>query len=106
MKIKKHLVAATLAVGLVGSAGAMAPSDESMKAQVGYMVVAYAFNNSSPGQAFAQGAGSAAGSLLGATIGKQAGKRLGAQVGARFGAAVGAAFGPAGLILGAGVGAL
>lgn len=106
MKIKKHLVAATLAVGLVGSAGAVAPVGDSMEPQAGYLVVAYAANNNSAGQAFAQGAAGAAGGLLGATVGKKLGKRAAAMLGARIGATVGAAFGPAGAVLGAGFGAL
>ena len=102
MKIKKHLVAATLAVGLAGSATAMAPVGDSMNAQIGFTVAYYAANNNQAAQAFGQGALGTAGGLAGAYLGKKAGVWLGAKVGA----SIGAAFGPGGAILGAGVGAL
>lgn len=99
MKIKKHLVAATLAVGLVGSAGAMGPSDDSVNAQAGYLVVKYAFNNNPAGQSFAQG--------FGGTLGAGLTGLAGAKIGAKFGAKVGAIFGGiGGMAIGAGVGAL
>ena len=75
MKIKKHLVAATLAVGLVGSAGAYAPAGGSTHAQVGYVVAYHFLNNSGIGQAAAQGGGAGAGGLFGMWAGKKIGKR-------------------------------
>ena len=102
MKVKKQLVAATLAVGLAGSAGAVGPVDDSMNAQAGFAIAYYAFNNNPATQAFAQGAAGAAGGIAGAA----AGRRAGAWLGARVGASVGAMFGPGGAILGAGIGAL
>ena len=106
MEIKKHLVAATLAVGLAASATAMAPAGDSMKAQAGFAVAYYALNNNPAAQAFGQGAAGTAGGLAGAYVGKKIGKRAAAWMGARIGASVGAAFGPGGAILGAGLGAL
>ena len=102
MKIKKHLVAATLAVGLVGSAGAIAPTEGSANAYVGYYIAQAALNNSPVGQAAAQGGGAAAGGLLGGLIGA----KIGTAVGAKYGAAIGAAFGPIGVVVGAVAGAV
>ena len=96
MKIKKHLVAATLAVGLAGSAGAMAPAGDSMSAQVGYVVVSH----------YANSGDSAAGTAVGSAFGAVVGKRVGMLVGARVGATVGSLFGPAGIVAGAAIGAL
>lgn len=106
MRIKKHLVAATLAVGLAGSAAAMAPSGNPMKAQAGFAVAYYALNNNPAAQAFGQGSMATAGGLAGAYVGKKVGTRAAAWMGARIGASLGAAFGPGGAILGAGLGAL
>lgn len=106
MKVKKHLVAATLAVGLAGSATAMGAAGNSLNAQAGFAVAYYTLNNNPAAQAFGQGAAAAAGGMIGATVGKKLGKRAAAMLGARIGATVGAAFGPGGAILGAGLGAL
>ena len=106
MKIKKHLVAATLAVGLVGSTGATVPVGDSMNAQIGYTVAYYALNNSGLAQAGSQGGGGALGGLFGMYVGNKIGKRAATLIGARVGAAVGAAAGPAGAVVGAVVGAM
>ena len=106
MKIKKHLVAATLAVGLVGSATAMGSADNSLNAQAGFAVAYYALNNNPAAQAFGQGSMGTAGGLAGAYVGKKIGTRAAAWMGARIGASIGAAFGPGGAIVGAGLGAL
>ena len=105
MKVKKHLVAATLAVGLAGSAGAIAPAGEPLNAQAGFAIAYYTLNNN-PAQAFGQGSMGTAGGLAGAYVGKKVGTRAATWLGARIGASVGAAFGPGGAILGAGLGAL
>lgn len=102
MKIKKHLVAATLAVGLVGSAGAMGQADEPANAQIGYYIAKTAFNNSPVAQAASQGGGAAAGGLLGGLIGT----KVGVVLGAKYGAAIGAACGPVGVVVGAVAGAV
>ena len=106
MKIKKHLVAATLAVGLVGSATAMAPPSDSMKAQIGYVIAQYAFNNNGLAQAGSQAGVGAAGGLFGLYVGRKIGKRAATFVGARVGATIGAAAGPAGAVIGAVAGAM
>ena len=106
MKIKKHLVAVTLAVGLAGSATAMGPTGDSMNAQAGFAIAYYTLNNNPAAQAFGQGSVGTAGGLAGAYVGKKIGTRAAAWMGARIGASVGAAFGPGGAILGAGLGAL
>lgn len=102
MKIKKHLVAATLAVGLVGSATAMGPADGAANAQIGYYIAKTAFNNSPVGQAASQAGGAAVGGLLGGVIGT----KVGVAVGAKYGAAIGSIFGPVGVVLGAVAGAV
>ena len=103
MKMKKHLVAAALAVGLTGSAAAMSTTlGGPSNAQAGYLLVKYAFDNSPVGQALAQGAGAGAGGLIGLAIGK----RVGVVAGAKLGAAIGTACGPIGTVVGAGLGAL
>ena len=102
MKIKKHLVAATLAVGLAGSATAMAPADGPRNAQIGYYVAKAALNNSPVGQAASQAGGAAVGGLLGGLIGT----KIGVAVGAKYGAAVGSVCGPIGVVAGAVVGAV
>ena len=103
MKIKKHLVAATVAVGLAGSGTAMALSHEveiAPTAEIGFLA-AYAFNRSSStpaarlGEAMATGAGGAAGGLLMAKIGAKIGGSLGALVGGPVGIVAGAAAGAA-----------
>ena len=101
MKIKKHLVAATLAVGLAGSAAAMAPVDTSPSAQAeaGWVIARYAFNDHGAAHAFFQGAGATAGGTLTAI----AGAKVGAKFGAKIGLVVG---GVGGLAIGAGIGAL
>ncbi len=101
MKIKKDLVAATLAVGLVGSAGAMAPPtvSSSAHAQAGWAIARYAFNDHGAAHAFFQGSGA----TLGAGAAGIAGAKLGAKVGAKIGLVVG---GLGGMAIGAGLGAL
>ena len=102
MKIKKHLVAAMLAVGLAGAAGAMVPADREIHPQVGYYLAKYAFKNSPVAQAASQGGGAAAGGLLGALIGT----KVGVLVAAKYGAAIGSVCGPAGVVVGAVAGAV
>lgn len=101
MKIKKHLVAATLAVGLAGSATAMgsAGASPSAQAEAGWAIARYAFNNHGAAHAFFQGSGA----TLGAGAAGIAGAKIGAKVGAKIGAVVG---GLGGLAIGAGLGAL
>lgn len=100
MKIKKHLVAATLAVGLTGSATAMAPSAASpAQAQAGWAIAKYAFNDHGAAHSFFQGSG--------ATLGAGAVGIAGAKLGAKFGAKVGLVVGGlGGMAIGAGLGAL
>ncbi|MCY3812968.1 MAG: hypothetical protein OXH15_14320 [Gammaproteobacteria bacterium] len=102
MKIKKHLVAATLAVGLVGSATAIGTTDGPANALIGYDVAKAAFNNHPAAQAGSQGGGAAVGGLLGGLIGT----KIGVAVGAKYGAAIGAACGPIGVVVGAVAGAV
>jgi len=99
MKIKKHVAAATLAVGLVGSATAGASLPASSEAQAGWAIARYAFNDHGAAHAFFQGAGATAGGSLTAI----AGAKLGAKLGAKIGLIVG---GVGGLAIGAGLGAL
>ena len=102
MKIKKHLVAAMLAVGLAGAAGAMVPADPGIQPQVGYYIAKYTFSDHPVAQAASQGGGAATGGLLGGLIGA----KIGVLVAAKYGAAVGSAFGPAGVVVGAVAGAV
>lgn len=96
MRIKKHLVAATLAVGLVGSATAMAAGGSPPTAQTGYVVVKFAAKTTSgPLQVAAQAGGAALGAWGGAKIGA----KIGASLGVTFG-------GPGGMFVGAMIGAL
>ena len=53
----RKLAAATLAVGLAGSATAYAPAGNSVNAQAGYMAVYYLADSNSAAQAIGQGAG-------------------------------------------------
>ena len=96
MKIKKHLVAATLAVGLAGSATAMGPANGAAQAQAGY-VVAKLFLKAEDGplQVASQAGFGAAGGLLGS--------KIGAKIGATIGSAVA---GPVGFVAGCVLGAL
>ena len=102
MKIKKQLVAATLAVGLAGSGTATALSHEveiEPAAKIGFLAVYAATRNSSSpvarlGEAAATGAGGAAGGL--------AMTYIGAKIGGSFGALVG---GPVGIVVGTAAGA-
>ena len=88
MKIKKHIVAAALSVGMVGSAGAVAPSP-SANAEAGYYLAKYAYDN-------------AAGETAAGVVVSQGAIAAGAMVGAMAGAALG----PVGAFAGAVVGAL
>ena len=96
MKIKKHLVAATLALGLAGSAGAMTSGGGPATAQAGYVVVKFAAKTTTgPLQVAAQAGGASLAGLGGAKIGA----KIGAAAGVTFG-------GPAGMVAGAMIGAL
>ena len=94
MKIKKHLVAATLAVGLVGSATAMEPANGAAQAQAGY-VVAKLFLKAEDGplQVGAQAVGGALGGMAGAKIGAKIGAAIGSTLGGPVGFVGGVLFG-------------
>ena len=97
MKIKKHLVAAALAVGLAGSATAMGPpADDAPHAQMGYVVAKHFLRaTEGPAQVASQAAFGAAGGIVGT--------KVGAKIGAAIGVAVG---GPVGFVTGVAIGAL
>lgn len=103
MKIKKHLLSVALAVGLTGSATAMATSHEIEMApsgQIGFILAYKASGGSSKplarlGEAASTGAGGAAGGLAMVYIGAKIGGSLGAFVGGPVGVIAGAATGAA-----------
>ena len=102
MKIKKHLVAATLAVGLAGPATAMASVEQNLPtAKIGY-IIAYKVTQN-VGNEFLKGAAAATLSGAGAAAGGLATVWVGTKIGTSFGAFVA---GPVGAIAGAAGGAL
>ena len=102
MKIKKHLVAATLAVGLAGSATAMSPGEHNLPtAKIGY-IVAYKITEYTNSEV-AKGATTAILTAAGAAGGSRAAMWFGAKIGGSLGACFA---GPVGAIAGAAGGAL
>ena len=102
MKIKKHLVAATVAVGLAGSAAAMSPVDAvAPGAEIGFILAYKATQNSDDD--FVKGAAAAVGTAAGGAAGGLAMVWAGAKIGGSFGAFVG---GPFGIVVGTAGGAL
>ena len=91
MKIKKHIVAAALAVGLVGSSGAVAPN-HSTGTEVGYYLAKYTYDASEKAQGISKG--------VGMIVGTQVVGRTAAWAGARVGGTIGSFFGPVGAVVG------
>ena len=94
MKIRKHLVAAALAVGMTSLATAAAPSGPDGRAtptaNAGYYVAKIDFKDHPLAHAVFQNLGSAAGGYAGMVIGAKFGAILGGPIGAVVGAGLGA----------------
>lgn len=102
MKIKKHLVAAALAVGLAGSATGMGTEAVDVPDSAIGLILAWKYGGGMPTD-FVSTAGHVAATAAGAAVGGWAVVATGAKIGGSFGAFIG---GPVGLAGGAAAGAV